>query len=56
MMSEEELRKLPAREIKNYSELKGAEFIGTIWLAYGDENYYRLEDGTYGYMYFSIGD
>lgn len=56
MMSEQELNELQAREIKNYSELKGAELIGIIWLAYGDERYYKLEDGTYGYMYVSIGD
>ena len=56
-MTEQELRKLDAREIKGYySETKNAEYLGSIMGAYGDYNYYRMADGTYAFSYFSIGD
>ena len=54
MLNEDELRQLDAKEVKIAP--KDAEFVGTIWMAYGDLNFYKTKDGEYVKEYFSIGD
>ena len=58
--TEQDLRKLDAKEMKPWetfaAKKEGAEYIGSVMGPYGDYNYYRLTDGTYGFEYFSIGD
>lgn len=56
LLSEDFLRTLSANQMKSYEIPKEADFIGSIMRPYGDEYYYRLPDGTYGYEYCSIGD
>ena len=56
-LSDAELRALDAKEIKGYcKELKTAKFLGMIMYPYGDENYFKLEDGTVVKTYTKIGD
>ena len=54
-LTEKQLRSLKSREAKAGETLKAA-FLGTVWLPYGDENYYLTNDGTIITEYFSIGD
>jgi len=57
LMTQEQLRALNAEERKLYwNDTKNATYLGSIMSAYGDWNYYQLEDGTYVCNYFSIGD
>lgn len=57
MMSDEELRKLPAKEINGFfSELEGAELLGYVMREWGDEQYWKLADGSYAFVWKPIGD
>jgi hypothetical protein len=57
MMSAEELRTLPAKEINGFfSELEGAELLGYVMREWGDEQYWKLADGSYAFVWKSIGD
>ena len=59
MWTEEMLMRLDAKELKGaeaFDAWKNGEYIGTVMGSYGDFNYYRLPDGTYGFEYMSIGD
>lgn len=56
LFGEERLRSLPSKIMKSYEIPKDSVFIGSITRPYGDEYYYRLPDGSFGYEYFSIGD
>lgn len=55
-MSSDELRELNARRVKEWEVPKDAVYVGQLWLPYGNEDFYRLSDGTYIYTYYSIGD
>jgi hypothetical protein len=54
-VDEKYLRTMKTREAKAGETLR-ASFIGSIWLPYGDENYYILDSGEIITEYFSIGD
>ena len=54
-LTEQQLRCLKTRTAKAGETLKAA-FLGTIWLPYGDENYYLLDNGEVVTEYYSIGD
>lgn len=56
MMSEKELRALDARVVNVVNPKEVSEYLGCVWAAYGDWNYYRLNTGEVVCCYFSIGD
>jgi hypothetical protein len=55
-MKSDELRSLDAKEVKFAPSLAEGEYIGKIMEAYGDWNFFKLIDGTYVKVWYSIGD
>jgi len=47
-MKSDELKSLDAKEVKFALVLPEGKYIGTITEDYGDWDFYKLADGTYG--------
>lgn len=55
-MSEDELRSLDTKHVKDWEVPEGSEFVGGYFAPYHDVTVYRGTDGKYYSVWFSIGD